>query len=52
VVLAGRFAYKLKKPVNLSFVDFSTFEGRAADCDEEVRLNDTCAPMCTLAWSR
>jgi aminoglycoside phosphotransferase family enzyme/predicted kinase len=44
VVLAGRFAYKLKKPVNLGFVDFSTFERRAADCDEEVRLNRRLCP--------
>ena len=44
VRLAGRFAYKLKKPVNLGFVDFSTLERRAADCAEEVRLNRRLCP--------
>ena len=39
VFLAGPFAYKIKKPVNLGFVDFSTLEKRRHFCDEEVRLN-------------
>jgi aminoglycoside phosphotransferase family enzyme/predicted kinase len=44
VVLAGRFAYKLKKPVDLGFVDFTTVERRAAACAEEVRLNRRLSP--------
>jgi len=44
VLLAGRYAYKLKKPVNLGFVDFSTHEKRVADCAEEVRLNKRLCP--------
>src|SRR3954451_21250236 len=36
VILAGPFAYKIKKPVNLGFVDFSTLEQRAADCEREL----------------
>ena len=44
VILAGRHAYKLKKPVNLGFVDFSSRQRRAADCDEEVRLNRRLCP--------
>jgi uncharacterized protein len=44
VVLAGRFAYKLKKPVDLGFLDFTTVERRAAACAEEVRLNRRLAP--------
>ncbi len=44
VLLAGRYAYKLKKPVNLGFVDFSTRERRADDCAEEVRLNRRLCP--------
>src|SRR5436190_7734561 len=44
VILAGPYAYKLKKPVNLGFVDFSTFERRAANCEREVRLNRRLAP--------
>lgn len=39
VVIAGDFAYKIKKPVNLGFVDYSTLERRQAMCREEVRLN-------------
>jgi aminoglycoside phosphotransferase family enzyme/predicted kinase len=39
VFLAGEFAYKLKKPVKLSFLDFSTLELRRHFCEEEVRLN-------------
>ena len=39
IFLTGRFAYKLKKPVNLGFVDFSTPELRRRCCEEEVRLN-------------
>ena len=39
VFLAGAFAYKLKKPVNLGFLDFTTLEKRRHFCEEEVRLN-------------
>ncbi len=44
VFLAGPFAYKIKKPVNLGFLDFSTLEKRKHYCDEEVRLNRRMAP--------
>src|SRR6266498_4138486 len=44
VLLAGRYAYKLKKPVNLGFEDFSTRDKRAADCAAEVRLNKRLCP--------
>lgn len=39
VLLTGRLAYKLKKPVNLGFVDFSTLDRRRWFCEEELRLN-------------
>ena len=39
VILTGNFAYKIKKPVNLGFVDFSTLEKRLYFCEEELRLN-------------
>lgn len=39
VFLAGRFAYKLKKPVRYDYLDFSTLEARRRDGLEEVRLN-------------
>ncbi len=43
VLLAGDFAYKLKKPVKLGFLDFSTLERRRHDCEEELRLNQRLA---------
>ena len=39
VFLTGKLAYKVKKPVKLPFVDFSTLELRKRFCDEELRLN-------------
>ncbi|MFM7634074.1 MAG: AAA family ATPase [Cyanobacteriota bacterium] len=39
VFLTGPFAYKLKKPVDLGFLDFSTPERRELFCHEELRLN-------------
>ena len=44
VVLAGDFAYKIKKPLDLSFLDFSTLVKRRHACEEEVRLNRRQAP--------
>ena len=44
VVLTGSYAYKIKKPVKYSFVDFSTLERRRWFCEEEVRLNRRLAP--------
>src|SRR6266545_543841 len=44
VFLAGPYAYKVKKPVNLGFLDFSTLERRRHFCAEEVRLNRRLAP--------
>jgi aminoglycoside phosphotransferase family enzyme/predicted kinase len=44
VILTGRFAYKIKKPVNLGFVDFSTLAKRQYFCTEELRLNRRFAP--------
>ncbi len=44
VILAGGFAYKLKKPLNLGFLDFSTLEKRRFCCLEEIRLNSRLAP--------
>lgn len=39
VLLTGEYAYKLKKPVNFGFLDFSTLEKRQNFCHEELRLN-------------
>ena len=44
VFLAGEFAYKVKKPVKLAFLDFSALGQRQRLCEEEVRLNRRTAP--------
>lgn len=44
VFLAGQFAYKVKKPVALGFLDFSTLERRRQSCEREVTLNRRLAP--------
>ncbi|MBI4506344.1 MAG: AAA family ATPase [Chloroflexi bacterium] len=44
VVLAGSYAYKLKKPVDFGFLDYSTVERREAACADEVRLNRRLCP--------
>ena len=49
ILLVGDFAYKIKKPVNLGFVDFSSTTRRAWFCAEELRLNRRLAPALYLA---
>lgn len=44
VFLAGDFAYKVKKPVKLPFLDFSSLAARRFYCEEELRLNRRTAP--------
>lgn len=44
VFLTGLFAYKIKKPLDLGFLDFSTLDKRRFFCEEEVRLNGRLAP--------
>ena len=44
VLLTGEYAYKIKKPVKLSFLDFSTLAARKHFCEEELRLNRRFAP--------
>jgi len=39
VLLAGEYAYKIKKPLSLGFLDYGTLELRRRMCEEEVRLN-------------
>ena len=48
VLLAGDYAYKVKKPVDLGFLDFSTLAARRFYCDEELRLNRRTAPRLYL----
>ena len=44
IILSRQLAYKIKKPVDLGFVDFSTLKKRKFFCEEEVRLNRRLAP--------
>jgi aminoglycoside phosphotransferase family enzyme/predicted kinase len=48
VVLAGAHAYKVKKPVNFGFLDFSTLEKRRYFCEREVLLNQRLCPWIYL----
>ena len=48
LLLAGYFAYKLRKPLTLGFLDFSTAARRRVDCEEELRLNRRTAPQLYL----
>ncbi|MBN1170100.1 hypothetical protein JXA56_03680 [Candidatus Micrarchaeota archaeon] len=43
-ILLGEYAYKIKKPVRLTFLDFSTLKKRKFFCEEEVRLNRRLSP--------
>lgn len=43
VFLTGAYAYKIKKPVNFGFLDFSTLALRQSCCHEEIRLNQRLA---------
>ncbi|MDO8958472.1 MAG: AAA family ATPase [Rhodocyclaceae bacterium] len=48
VLLAGEFAWKVKKPIKLPFLDYSTVALRRACCEEELRLNRRFAPQIYL----
>ncbi len=48
VLLVGAYAYKIKKCVNLGFLDFTTLASRRHFCDEELRLNRRIAPQIYL----
>jgi aminoglycoside phosphotransferase family enzyme/predicted kinase len=44
VFLTSDHAWKVRRPVKLPFLDFSTVERRKHDCEEEIRLNRRLAP--------
>ena len=52
VILCADTAYKIKKPVHLPFVNYSTPEARRHFCEEEVRLNRRLAPSIYLGVAR
>lgn len=48
VALTGTYAYKVKKPVNFGFLDFSSLDKRKYYCEEELRLNKRLCPKLYL----
>ncbi|GAB1718427.1 MAG: hypothetical protein NTAFB09_01580 [Nitrosospira sp.] len=48
VLLAGRYAYKIKKSLDLGFLDYRSLASRRHYCEEEVRLNRRLAPQIYL----
>lgn len=48
VLLAGRYAYKIKKAVDLGFLNFTDLAARRFYCEEEIRLNGRLAPQLYL----
>jgi aminoglycoside phosphotransferase family enzyme/predicted kinase len=44
VLLAGEHAFKIKKPVNFGFLDFSTLKLRKEACEQEIRINQRYSP--------
>ncbi len=44
VILTRQYAFKIKRPVKYSFLDFSSLAGRKYYCREELRLNKRFAP--------
>lgn len=49
VFLTGRYAYKIKKPLQLPFLDYSSLAQRLAACAEELRLNRRTAAALYLS---
>lgn len=43
VFLTGDYVYKVKKPVDFGFLDFTTLEKRKFYCEEEIRVNRAMA---------
>lgn len=48
IFIAGNYVYKVKKPVDFGFLDFTTLEKRKFYCREELRLNRRLAPAVYL----
>ncbi len=46
--LTGSYVYKLKKPVDFGFLDFTTLEKRRYFCEQEVKLNRRLSPQIYL----
>jgi len=44
ILLAGDYVYKIKKPVNLGYLDYTSLDKRKFYCDKEVELNQRLCP--------
>ncbi|HEY9644936.1 MAG TPA: AAA family ATPase [Chroococcidiopsis sp.] len=49
ILLTGDYAYKVKKPLDFGFLDFTTLDKRKHFCEEELRLNQRGAADLYLA---
>lgn len=45
VLLGHKYVFKIKKPVKLSFLDYSTLELRKHNCEKELELNKRFSPI-------
>ena len=43
VILTGTYAYKIKKPVDFGFLDYTTLDKRRKYSEDEVQLNNRLA---------
>ena len=48
IFLTGQYVYKVKKPVNLGYLDYTTLEKRRFFCEQEVALNRRLCPEAYL----
>ncbi len=48
VFLTGKYAYKMKKPVDYGYLDFTTLEKRKKFCERELELNCLLSPKMYL----
>jgi aminoglycoside phosphotransferase family enzyme len=49
ILLTGEYVYKIKKPVNLGYLDYTTLEKRHFFCHQELNLNKRLCPSAYLA---
>ena len=49
ILLTGEYVYKIKKPVNLGYLDYTTLEKRHFFCHQELELNRRLCPSAYLA---
>jgi aminoglycoside phosphotransferase family enzyme len=49
ILLTGKYAYKIKKPLNLGFLNFSTLKKRHFYCEKELQINSRLAPQLYLS---